>query len=142
VRKSPLSAALLAATATLGLLPAMAAPAAATPLPMPRGKVTITVHEGMDSTGRVNATAKLTCFPARGTHPRPWRACRLINRANGEFANLPASNRPCPKIYRPVTVVAYGTWQGKPTGFARTYGNQCTANAESSDVFNLTTWRR
>lgn len=132
----------LLATAGLGLLPLAAGPAPATAAPAeaePVGRTVITLHDGTDSTGRVLDSVRLNCFPSRGsTHPRPHLACRVLKRAGGDFAKLPRTDRACPMIYQPVTVVAHGSWKGKPTGFARTYPNKCVAGAESSNVFNLT----
>ncbi|MEV0589448.1 SSI family serine proteinase inhibitor [Nonomuraea sp. NPDC050310] len=109
--------------------------------PEPRGKATITVHDGGSASGPVRDSATLNCFPTSGTHPRPHHSCRLLDQAQGNFAKLTPDNRPCVLIYDPVTVVAQGTWDGEPTAFTRTYGNQCAANGASGGVFNLHPWQ-
>ncbi|MFI0982602.1 SSI family serine proteinase inhibitor [Streptomyces sp. NPDC021093] len=135
--------AVLPAVAALALLPFLAGSAtAAAASPKPEGKLTITVHEGEDSRGAVIGSADLNCYPTSGSHPRPHLTCRKVAAVEGDLRNLTPVERPCPMIYRPVTVVAHGTWKGTPTGFARTYPNQCVANAESDNVFNLMPWRR
>ncbi|KOG51471.1 hypothetical protein ADK76_36095 [Streptomyces griseoflavus] len=99
------------------------------------------VHEGTDPSGPLLATARLRCFPTGGDHPDPAGSCLKLAMANGDYTRVPPEHRACPRIYQPVTVVAHGTWHGKTTFYQHTYPNQCVANAESSDIFNLTPWR-
>ncbi|KAA6221602.1 hypothetical protein CP973_06120 [Streptomyces albofaciens JCM 4342] len=140
MRARPVRTALLTAAA-LGLLPLAAIPAAAHAQPQTGGRQHIAVHEGTDPSGPLLAAAHLYCFPAGGDHPDPAGACLKLAMANGDYTRVPAEHRACPRIYQPVTVVAHGTWRGKTTYYQRTYPNQCVANAESGDIFNLTPWR-
>lgn len=104
----------------------------------PEGRFRITLHEGHHTSGRVLGEAVLNCFPSAGSsHPRPEEACAVLARVSGDFAKLPAHNRSCPPLGRPVTVVAEGTWRTRPRGFAHTYPNLCAAGAESARVFDL-----
>ncbi|MET9295563.1 SSI family serine proteinase inhibitor [Streptomyces sp. NPDC003077] len=95
------------------------------------------MHSGPDTTGKVLRTTKLTCTPDGGNHPQPAKSCKAIGKADGDFSHLARVDRPCTMIYQPVTVVAHGTWKDKPSGFARTYPNQCVAGSESGGVFDL-----
>lgn len=138
MRPRALRAALLAAAA-LGLLPLAAVPAAALPGAQgaPRADLTLTVHQGRTAGGPVLTSARLTCAPDAGTHPRPAAACHRLTRAGGDFARLEARRAPCPMIHRPVTAVARGTWHGRATRFVRTYPNSCVAAVRTGDVFRL-----
>ncbi|MFH8410028.1 SSI family serine proteinase inhibitor [Streptomyces sp. NPDC018019] len=140
MRARPVRTALLA-VAALGLLPLAAAPAAAHDAqPETGGRQHIAIHEGTDPSGPVLAAAYLRCFPVGGSHPDPAGACLKLAIADGDYARVAREPRACPKIYQPVTVVAHGTWRGKTTFYKKTYPNQCIANAESGDIFNLTPW--
>lgn len=141
MRARPVRTALLAAAA-LGLLPLTATPATADAPPETGGRQHIAVHEGTDPAGPVLATASLRCFPTGGDHPAPEASCLKLALANGDYNRVPQITRACLKNYEPVTVVAHGTWHGRTTFFSRTYANQCVANTESGDIFNLTPWRR
>ncbi|MFD7664482.1 SSI family serine proteinase inhibitor [Streptomyces sp. NPDC059788] len=140
MRARPVRTALLA-VAALGLLPLTAAPVAAEAPPETGGRLHIAVHEGTDPSGPLLAAAYLRCFPTGGSHPAPEASCLKLALANGDLARVPQAHRACPRIYQPVTVVAHGTWHGRTTAYKHTYPNQCTANAESGDIFNLSPWR-
>ncbi|MDJ1133321.1 SSI family serine proteinase inhibitor [Streptomyces iconiensis] len=104
----------------------------------PVGTFRITLHDGARTSDPVLARATLNCFPsARSTHPRARRACATLARVQGDFAALPKHNRPCTMAYKPVTVVAEGTWNGRASGYAHTYPNRCVAHAHSAGVFDL-----
>ncbi|MEV0604346.1 SSI family serine proteinase inhibitor [Streptomyces sp. NPDC050315] len=138
MRKRRVRAALLS-VAILGLLPlsAAAAPAAAAPQRAPVGEARIVIHQGTSTGGRVIAAATLYCFPTGGTHPRPYSACRALARAGGDIGALESVRRPCPMVYRPVTVVAKSFWRGSASFVVRGYSNLCTAVADSGGVFDL-----
>ncbi|MEV5592791.1 SSI family serine proteinase inhibitor [Streptomyces sp. NPDC052496] len=140
MRARPVRTALLA-VAALGLLPFAATPATADGRPETGGRQHIAIHEGTDPSGPLLAAAYLRCFPTGGSHPTPEASCLKLALANGDYARVPQAHRACPRIYQPVTVVAHGTWHGRTTAYKHTYPNQCTANAESGDIFNLTPWR-
>ncbi|WP_050515556.1 SSI family serine proteinase inhibitor [Streptomyces rimosus] len=131
----------LPAVAALGLLPLAATPAAAHIPPETGGRQHIAVHAGTDPSGPLLASAHLRCFPTGGSHPDPAGACLKLAMANGDYTRIPPERRVCTRIYEPVTVVAHGTWRGRTTLYQHTYPNQCVANAESGDIFNLTPWR-
>ncbi|WP_051871728.1 SSI family serine proteinase inhibitor [Streptomyces sclerotialus] len=138
LRKRRIRAALLS-VAAVGLLPltAAAAPAAAGPTQAASREASIAIHAGQGTGGPVIARATLRCFPVGGSHPRPHSACRSLARVNGDFQKLPPLNRNCPKIHRPVTVVAKSIWQGNATFIVRGYPNLCTAAADSAGIFDL-----
>lgn len=131
--------AVLFSVAALGLLPlsAAAAPAAAAPPRVPVGEASIVIHQGTSTGGKVLAAAHLHCFPTGGDHPRPYAACRALTRANGDFRALESVRRPCPMVYRPVTVVAKSIWRGSASFVVRGYSNLCEAAADSGGVFDL-----
>lgn len=140
MRSRPVRTALLA-VAALSLLPFATAPAAATDAqPETGGRQHIAIHEGTDPSGPLLAAAYLRCFPTGGSHPTPEASCLKLALANGDYARVPQIHRACTKIYQPVTVVTHGTWHGRTTAYQHTYANQCIANAESGDIFNLTPW--
>lgn len=106
--------------------------------PEPVGTYSITLHSGNNTEDPVLGTATLNCFPMTGsTHPRAFRTCVHLARANGDFAKLSSVRRPCAMIYKPVTVAVRGVWRGERRDFAHTYGSQCVANAASDSVFDL-----
>ncbi|GAA2090095.1 hypothetical protein GCM10009801_54810 [Streptomyces albiaxialis] len=132
---------LLAATPATATPVAPTAPAAAsqdTAEARSVGRFQITVHEGVGTGGKVIASARLNCSPTAGsTHPRAADACRLLERAGGQFSMLPAQQLACPMVDKPVTVVAKGFWKSTARIFAHIYRNSCEASAQSSGVFNL-----
>jgi hypothetical protein len=84
-------------------------------------------------------SAILTCQPPGGTHPQPWRACAEITEADGnldELSGLP--DLVCTTQYKPVTAMAYGTWQGQPVTYTHTFGNACELKRSTYPVFALT----
>ncbi|MFG3258155.1 SSI family serine proteinase inhibitor [Streptomyces sp. NPDC048172] len=139
-----LAAPALLAAAALGtglLAAAPATPAAAstdTAEARSVGRFLITLHEGAGTGGKVIGSARLNCLPTTGsTHPRPAQACRMMERAGGQFSMLPAQKAVCPTVHKPVTVVAKGYWKSTARLYAQIYPNTCEASARSSGVFNL-----
>lgn len=81
----------------------------------------------------------LSCDPPGGTHPFAGKACRDLDRADGDFTRLPGWPEipGCTRDYRPVTVTARGYWKHRPVNFQHTYGNDCVRKLESGPVFRL-----
>jgi hypothetical protein len=80
----------------------------------------------------------LRCHPVVwGTHPNRVNACDALERVDGYFEQLPSTNDPCTKEYRPVTVTASGYWVQHPVGYSETFGNLCAAKTETDNVFDF-----
>jgi hypothetical protein len=82
-------------------------------------------------------SVRLLCDPPGGTHPNARRACAEIHAAQGDFDSLPGSPKPavCTMEYRPVTVVAEGTWHGDEVDWQRQFSNACTMRGATGTVF-------
>lgn len=143
MRRTILAVAVLGGlAAATGITMSAAAAAAAAAPPAPKGTFVITIHHGDEPGGPLLNRTTLNCHPPGGTHPRPHIACAALAQGHGDFTQLKPVNRACPDLYRPVTVVVTGTWFGRQSDFLRTYANQCIANADSHDIFNLAPFRR
>ncbi|SDJ62222.1 SSI family serine proteinase inhibitor [Streptomyces indicus] len=80
----------------------------------------------------------LRCPPGKGNgHPHAGAACRTLAKAKGEIANIKPRDVACPMIYKPVTAVAYGMWDGTRRIYAKTFSNDCVMGAETGSVFKL-----
>ncbi|QDQ10167.1 SSI family serine proteinase inhibitor [Streptomyces spectabilis] len=80
----------------------------------------------------------LRCAPEpSGPHPFAREACAELDRAGGDFGELPQEERICTKEYAPVTVGATGTFQGRPVAWHKTYGNACEMEASTGHVFRF-----
>ncbi|QQQ78877.1 serine protease [Saccharothrix sp. 6-C] len=86
---------------------------------------------GVDST-------RLTCDPAAGEHRAAQAACGEIEAADGDFTQL-AGTEPqvCTFDYRPVTVVAFGSWRGTPVQYVEEFANRCVMEQETGAVFSF-----
>ncbi|MEU6574242.1 subtilase-type protease inhibitor [Streptomyces sp. NPDC046805] len=127
--------ALLAAAALLAVGPAPAAHAA-TPAQFPGTWLDLTVTRGETVSGDARGTL-LTCLPPQG-HPHAAKACAELDAAHGDIGALPPNHDVlCPMIYAPVTVQAYGVWQGRPVAFRHTFSNACEMAARTGAVFAL-----
>ncbi|MGW3665332.1 subtilase-type protease inhibitor [Streptomyces sp. NPDC005141] len=79
----------------------------------------------------------LLCDPPQG-HARATEACGQLRAAGGDIGRIPP--RPgamCPMIYAPVTVSAYGAWDGRRVDYTHTFSNSCAMGAETGAVFDL-----
>ncbi|NGN66813.1 hypothetical protein G5C51_23270 [Streptomyces sp. A7024] len=85
--------------------------------------------------------AYLTCDPAGGNHPGAVEACAAIEHADGDFDELPETEAMCTMEYAPVTVRAYGHWDGRIVHWSSDeYPNACAANlATGGQIFNYRT---
>jgi hypothetical protein len=79
----------------------------------------------------------LRCSPAGGDHPFAAPACTQLDAAHGDPAALSSDPRPCPFIYRPVTVTAEGFWLGRPVLFQQTYPNDCVLHSRTGALFQF-----
>lgn len=97
----------------------------------------LAVGQGSEAaTATMERAVTLTCTPkASGTHPSATAACRELNAANGEFAQLvgSASGMACTKEWKPVVVTADGVWQGRRVAWSATFGNTCEMRASLSE---------
>ncbi|GAA4425028.1 hypothetical protein GCM10023148_27580 [Actinokineospora soli] len=83
-------------------------------------------------------TSRLSCAPAEGEHPRAAEACSQLAAAGGQFAEIPSDpDRICPFIYEPVTVAAFGTWNGEQVRYVEEFPNRCVMESETGTVFTF-----
>jgi hypothetical protein len=90
------------------------------------------------SSGKLVATAFLTCGPPSGTHPYPDAACKQLSKVNGEIDKIPEDPGPCPQIFDPVILVAIGAWNGEPRSYQSEFPNRCVGVRSTGGViFNF-----
>jgi hypothetical protein len=84
-------------------------------------------------------TVRLTCDPARGSHPHAVEACTALAMAHGRMNKLPQREQfaACPMIYLPVTARATGVYRGHAIHYRRTFANECTMMQTTGAVFDL-----
>lgn len=96
----------------------------------------LTLSRSVD--GRGHAVATLFCDPDGGTHTSPKPACDLLRETKGDLGRrVPNPDVICTKEYLPHRVTAFGTWEGRPVRYTRTFGNRCEMNAVTGAVFNF-----
>ncbi|WP_063765686.1 SSI family serine proteinase inhibitor [Herbidospora cretacea] len=96
----------------------------------------LTLSRSVD--GRGHTVATLFCDPDGGTHTTPKQACDLLRSIGGDLGKL--VHNPgviCTKEYLPHRVTAFGTWEGKPVRYTRTFGNRCEMIAVTGALFNF-----
>ncbi|MFB8003803.1 SSI family serine proteinase inhibitor [Nocardia sp. NPDC056000] len=82
--------------------------------------------------------ATLMCSPKiDGTHPDAKSTCDELNAVNGNFDKLTGTPGICPNIWRPVTIVAQGFWQGAQLSFKHSFPNRCIADHASKYVYRF-----
>ncbi|WP_199546898.1 SSI family serine proteinase inhibitor [Streptomyces sp. N35] len=80
----------------------------------------------------------LRCPPGKGNgHPNAGAACRALTKAKGEIGAIKPQDVACPMIYKPVTAVAYGMWDGTRRIYAKSFSNDCVMGAATGKVFRL-----
>jgi hypothetical protein len=90
------------------------------------------------SSGKLVATAFLTCGPPGGTHPYPDDACKQLSTVNGEIGKIPEDPGPCTRIFDPVILVAIGVWNGEPRSYQNEFSNRCVGVRSTGGViFNF-----
>jgi hypothetical protein len=94
----------------------------------------LTVAQGTDPEPVQRAVA-LRCTPRGGDHPAPERACRALDRVDGDFTRLTPGRWTCTLEYRPLTVTARGVWRGRLVGRTATYPNRCALLRATGKVF-------
>ncbi|MFD8532031.1 SSI family serine proteinase inhibitor [Streptosporangium canum] len=125
-----------AAVFALATAPPPAASPASDRSPVPGGgsalTLTLSVADG------TNSGVFLTCDREGGSHPAPFTACGLIRRVGGDLSKLAYDiDMICPEEYLPHTVRAFGTWEGRPVWFGRTYDNRCEMTALTGPLFHI-----
>lgn len=81
--------------------------------------------------------ALLLCTPGLIAERRR-AACAALERVGGNPARLSVrTDTSCTMEYDPVTVRAWGTWDGKKYLYSRTFPNGCRLGAETGPVFRL-----
>ncbi|MDI3403817.1 SSI family serine proteinase inhibitor [Streptomyces cavernicola] len=136
--RAALAAALCAIA--LGAQPVAAAESESAPKPArPGAKLTLMKHDGTYSSTPSEASfALLTCNPPGGTHPSSQAACKSLRSSGGNIQKLAENPEAiCNKLYRPVTVHAYGQWNGRHVNQWRTFSNSCEAEAATATVFTF-----
>ena len=103
----------------------------------------LAVVEGEDAVGITHGTL-LRCpkhkkrAQAHDTaHPAAKKACKVLDAVDGDIARIKRADVACPMIYKPVTALAYGRWDGRRMAFAKTYPNACVLRASTGSIFNL-----
>jgi hypothetical protein len=91
-----------------------------------------------EHTGKVVASANLTCGPAGGSHPHAAAACQQLSKVAGHIERIPEDPGPCPKISDPVILAAVGNWNGQPRYYYHSFPNRCVGVRKTGGVvFNL-----
>ncbi|WP_117215910.1 SSI family serine proteinase inhibitor [Allorhizocola rhizosphaerae] len=94
--------------------------------------LSITTEAGLEK------RATLTCRPTGGMHPEARAACRQLVKARGDIAAIPPADGVCTTEYAPVTLRAFGLWNGTEKEFEGIFSNQCVANRQTGGhVFNF-----
>ncbi|WP_161602700.1 SSI family serine proteinase inhibitor [Thermomonospora catenispora] len=123
---------MMIAAAAAAALSVIAAPA---PALADAGELTLGIY--WHNTGATK-TVSLTCDPVGGTHPDAEDACADLTKADGDISRIPHTGASCPPLYDPVTVFAFGTWNGRSVFFAEEHTNDACANvATGGNVFNF-----
>ncbi|WP_299541929.1 SSI family serine proteinase inhibitor [uncultured Streptomyces sp.] len=120
----------------LGAGPGVAAHAAEAPAAAPRHAVT-TLVLAVHPDGEPARHATLRCDPApAGSHPDAPAACERLTAADGRPDALRADPRTvCTFEFRPVRLVATGTWAGRTVRYDREFANPCQAAAATGPLF-------
>ncbi|MEU8887629.1 SSI family serine proteinase inhibitor [Streptomyces sp. NPDC048442] len=128
--------ALVAAAATAALFAGAGSATASTTVPeAPSGNWLYTVViEGQDVIGPMKGKL-LRCPPPRGSRPVASVACRQLNAVDGDISKIKRADVVCPMIYKPVTAMSYGMWDGRRMVFAKNYPNACVMHASTGSVF-------
>lgn len=122
----------LAAATMLGTV---LVPATATAAPPQLSVLHLTVSKGYDVAA--SRASLLMCEPAGGTHPHATKACKSLNKVNGDFHSVGTENAMCPLIYDPVTAHATGTWRGKQVNYTKEFANRCVMESQTSGIFTF-----
>ncbi|MFE0101939.1 SSI family serine proteinase inhibitor [Streptomyces sp. NPDC059009] len=132
--------ALLAAAAAGTLLATGAGPAQADTQEPPAGQslpgnwMYLAVMQGESVMGDLDGHL-LRC-PPRGDHAAgDEAACAALKKAKGDIGKAAPLNIACPMIYKPVTAVAYGVWNGRRQVFAQNFPNSCVMKDRTGGIF-------
>ncbi|WP_158436290.1 subtilase-type protease inhibitor [Nocardia nova] len=83
-------------------------------------------------------SATLECAPkVGGAHPESQRACDELTAVQGDFNRLEGQPGACPMIWKPVTAVAEGYWEGKPVSFRHVFANHCVLEHSGKYVYRF-----
>jgi hypothetical protein len=96
-------------------------------------RLTITVRP---ASGGVR-TARLTCDPVGGDHPRAAEACTTLTPARGNPGRIAPQDGMCTMEYAPVKVSLRGRWHARPVRYEQTFGNACAMSLATGSVFEL-----
>ncbi|MER5888252.1 SSI family serine proteinase inhibitor [Streptomyces sp. NPDC001941] len=96
----------------------------------------VAVIQGEEALGNVNG-ALLRCPDGKGGHPHAKEACKELKAAEGDITRIKPRDGVCPMIYRPVTAMAYGVWNGRRAVFAKTFPNECVMKTATRSVFDV-----
>ncbi|CAM5554551.1 hypothetical protein GCM10010329_25630 [Streptomyces spiroverticillatus] len=129
---------LVAAAASAALFAsAGGASAQETPVRHPGNWMYVAVVEGEGVMGDVQGTL-LKCPPAKGAgHKNAAAACKQLAAVDGDIAKMKRADVACPMIYKPVTAMAYGMWDGRRMVFAKNFPNACVMGASTGSVFTM-----
>ncbi|WP_425834052.1 SSI family serine proteinase inhibitor [Streptomyces fractus] len=67
--------------------------------------------------------------------PAVYRACGQLKKSDGLISKIPAKDKACPMIYKPVTAMAYGKWEGRSVSYSAVFPNECVMHAKTGAVF-------
>ncbi|MFJ2739882.1 SSI family serine proteinase inhibitor [Streptomyces sp. NPDC087440] len=97
----------------------------------------VAVVEGEDVMGDVRGTL-LKCPPAQDAgHKNAAAACKQLAAVDGDITKIKRADVACPMIYKPVTAMAYGMWDGRRMVFAKNFPNACVMQASTGSVFTM-----
>jgi hypothetical protein len=102
------------------------------PKASPRGSFALSITS--KATGKVLASATLTCDPAGGSHPDPETACKQLTEADGRIEDIPEDEGPCTLELNPVILEASGVWDGEERHFQGEFSNRCVGRRATGGV--------
>ena len=136
MKKLAVGAAAMCAAAFVALSPA---PAQALSLPHERpmpvepgigGSASGFVLLEVERSGGDKEVFPLRC-PGGPGHAMGEQACAQLTGAGGDIAALPVTDGMCTKEYDPVTLRAFGLWDGQFVAYEREFSNHCTGVHET-----------
>jgi hypothetical protein len=77
----------------------------------------------------------LTCNPPGGGHPKPVKACTMLDKVGGRPTGLKPARTMCMMIYAPITAQVSGSWKGTKIKWTKKYGNSCEMNRANGILF-------
>ncbi|MFI5805815.1 SSI family serine proteinase inhibitor [Streptomyces sp. NPDC051561] len=136
------AAALLAGAGGATAQTVPAAPSASTAPASLGNWMYVVVIEGEDVAGDMKGTVLRCPGPRKQSvvkdgHQATMTACTQLDAVDGDISKIKRADVACPMIYKPVTALSYGMWDGRRMAFAKTFPNECVMQASTGSVFKL-----